>query len=90
MPAAEETVAVKVADCPYVAEPELGVTTVEVAAFKTVSVSVGLVTPSKVAVIAVVPPVSAEARPDALIVATDGVADAQVTWLVRSTWELSV
>ena len=30
-----------------------------------------------------VPPVTAVARPEVLIVATDVVADAQVTWLVR-------
>ena len=50
----------------------------------TVSVSTGLVTPSSFAVMSVVPTTRVVARPEVLIVATDGVADAQVTWEVRS------
>ena len=49
----------------------------------TVRVSTGLVIPSSDAVMLVVPTARVDARPDVLIVATDGVADAQVTWLVR-------
>ena len=72
-----------------------GASAIEVsAAAVTVSVSLGLVIPLRVAVIAVVPTARVEARPwlpDALeMVATDGVADAQVTWLVRSAFEPSV
>ena len=68
----------------------LGVTTVDVADCETVSVSLGLVTPFSDAVIEVVPPVRAVARPRALIDATVGVAEAQVTWLVRSCVEVLV
>ena len=45
----------------------------------TVKVSSGLVTPASDAVIALVPGARAVATPVPLIVATDGVADAQVT-----------
>ena len=51
----------------------------------TVSVSTGLVIPSSAAVMSVVPTASVLARPELLIVATDGVADTQTTWLVRSS-----
>ena len=68
-----------------------GVTAIDTsAAVVTVSVSVGLVTFPKVAVMFVVPVASDWARPLPLIVATDGVADAQATWLVRFCVELSV
>ena len=65
-----------------------GATAIEVsAAAVTVSVSLGLVIPLRLAVIAVVPTASVEASPwlpAALeIVATEAVPDAQVTWLVR-------
>ena len=50
----------------------------------TVRVSAGLVTSASDAVIALVPRARAVARPVLLIVATDGVADAQVTELVMS------
>ena len=50
----------------------------------TVRESPGLVTPFSDAVITVVPTDTAVASPVALIVATDGVADAQVTLLVMS------
>ena len=49
----------------------------------TISVSFGLVTPLSDAVITVVPTVNPLARPPGDdIVATDGVPDAHVTWLV--------
>ena len=51
--------------------------------------SSGLVTPSKDAVIALVPRARAEAKPVSLIMATDGVADAQVTRSVMSAVEPS-
>ena len=50
----------------------------------TVSVSTELVIPSSAAVMSVVPTTRVVAKPEVLIVATDGVADAQVTWEVRS------
>ena len=50
----------------------------------TVNVSTGLVTPSSFAVMPVVPTTRVVAKPEVLIVATDSVADAQVTWEVRS------
>ena len=55
----------------------------------TVKVSSGLVTPASDAVIALVPRARAEATPVPLIVATDGVADAQVTESVMSRVEPS-
>ena len=42
------------------------------------------VTPDSVAAMVVVPLESAEARPEALTVATAGEEDDQLTWLVRS------
>ena len=47
------------------------------------------VTPSKVALMEEVPAVNPAATPVAEMVATAGVADAQVTWFVRSSVELS-
>ena len=47
------------------------------------------VTPPSVALIVDVPVATPVARPAAVIVATAGVADAQVTWLVRFCVELS-
>ena len=55
----------------------------------TVKVSAGLVTPASDAVITLVPGTRAVATPVPLIVATDGVADAQVTRLVMSAVEPS-
>ena len=63
-------------------------TTKEVGAI-TVKVSAGLVTPASDAVITLVPRARAEAAPVPLIVATDGVADAQVTNGVMSAVEPS-
>jgi len=48
----------------------------------TVRVAVAPSVPTMVAVIVVVPVVSAVASPEALMVATAGVLDDQVTWLV--------
>ena len=56
----------------------------------TVRVSVGLVTLPRAAVIFVVPVASEWARPVLLMVATEGLAEAQVTWLVRLAVEPSV
>ena len=57
------------------------------AAAVTVSVSFGLVIPFKVAVIVVVPMASVEASPWLPVAlemaATEGVADTQLTWVVR-------
>ena len=55
----------------------------------TVRVSSGLVTPASDAVITLCPTARGEARPVALIAATDGVADAQVTRSVKSAVEPS-
>ena len=55
----------------------------------TVKVSSGLVTPASDAVITLCPRARAEARPVPLIVATDGVADAQVARSVKSAVEPS-
>ncbi len=67
-----------------------GVRAIEVsAAGVTVRVSIGLVTPPRAAVIFVVPVASDWARPVLLMVATEVVADAQVTRLVRSSVEPS-
>ena len=52
----------------------------------TVSVSAAEVTPSKLAVMLLVPTPTPVARPAALTVATDIVAELQVTWLVMSCW----
>ena len=72
-----------------------GVTVIEASvAAETVRVSSGLVIPFKLAVIVVIPAARVEASPwlpAALeMVATEGAADAQVTWLVRSAVEPSV
>ena len=47
------------------------------------------VTPLMLAVMVEVPVATPVANPDEVIVATEGVADAQVTWLVRFCVELS-
>ena len=59
---------------------------------KTAAVTVSTVepvTPPSVALIVEVPVDTAVARPPLVMVATEVVADAQVTWLVRSCVELS-
>ena len=83
-------VAVNCGLVPSGAEEFAGVTAIETsAAAVTVSV-VDPLMPPRVAVIEDVPVASVEASPDALIVATVGVAEAQVTELVRFCVEVSV
>src|SRR5437762_1170204 len=69
----------------------VGATAIETSVAEvTVRVAPGLTTPPSVAVITVVPAARVEATPAALIDATAGFDDAQMTWLVRLGWELSV
>ena len=66
-----------------------GVTAID---WSTAAVTVSTVeplTPPSVALIVEVPVATAVARPAAVIVATEVVAEAQVTWLVRFCVELS-
>ena len=66
-----------------------GVTAIETRTAGLTVSTVEPVTPPSVAVIVDVPVATPVARPAAVIVATEVVADAQVTWLVRSSVELS-
>jgi hypothetical protein len=76
---------------PFAIDGLTGVTAIDCSvAAVTVSVSPGLVTPLKAAVICVVPVPTPVASPALVIVATVGVPEVHVTWLVRSSVLLSV
>ena len=76
---------------PFAIDGPTGVTTIDTSvAAVTVSVSPGLVTPLKAAVICVVPVPTPVASPALVIVATVGVPEVHVAWLVKSSVLLSV
>ena len=74
---------------PFATEGLAGVTAIDWRAAAETVMTVDPVTPDRVAVIDDVPVATAVARPVALMVATDGVADAQVTRFVMFAVELS-
>ena len=88
------TETLRVMDCPTV--KDLGVAVNRVFVWRRIGGGVGVtiniaspVTPLKLAVMGESPVARALARPVVEMVATEGVADAQVTWLVRISVELS-
>ena len=87
---AETGVAVVGGDTSSAADVVVGVTAIDCRAAAVTVSTVEPVTPFIVALIVDVPAAKALARPAAVMVATEVVAEAQVTWLVRFCVELSV